>query len=130
MVDQNIEDVIYNDCQHNIPRENIASHISNGVWKCKIQISNFLFLIEYEIMDNYYKFKIESNNENVFLTESKKFKKQTINCIKANKDNKREMKSHIKAICIFINALLVDKIDIEKLRTEFASDLGFDGIFL
>ena len=86
-------------------------------------------------MDNYYTIRLEKYVHNritdvVFLTKSKKFKKDIKLTFKELKLSKKVFENHINAFCVYLSKVLEKYGNLDLLEDLYISDMKFDGIFL
>ncbi len=103
---------------------NISS--SNGEQKIEISNYKYYILISYDIVDSFYRIRVEDrlNNQICFLTQSKKYHKNIKKIIKKEKLEKT-LEGHIIAFTI-----LTKEIFINRVMIDYDRDLKFDGLFL
>lgn len=135
MVKDELSLIIYENLKDYLELNDINSMFSSGCWKYTIYLKFYLIEICYEVMDNFYTIKIENRNNNflnsvMFLSESKKFKKDLNRKFKEFSLNNKIFKNHIFIFTMWIKDVLEINGDLKCFEKLYKSDLKFDGIFI
>ena len=112
---------------------NISHLCLDGCIKYTITTSKIFVEISYNIIDGFYRIKIETKigeYEILFLTRSKRFRKQIKDFLKKRKLNPREFNNHIVAFCFLIRNLFEDYRYLTRMKDEYEENLKFDGVFV
>lgn len=135
MVKDELSLIIYENLKDNLELNDINSMFSSGCWKYTIYLKFYLIEICYEVMGNFYTIKIENRNNNflnsvMFLSKSKKFKKDLNRKFKEFSLNNKTFKNHVFIFTMWIKDVLEINGDLKCFEKLYKSDLKFDGIFI
>ncbi len=130
MIDKEIRTAILENLTPWLTPSDINTYSSNGCWTCSLKIKDYWFYIDYEIIDNFYKVKMEYRQDVLFLSKSKKYKNSINKIIKVNKLNKRSIGDHMISLSKLINQMMATNMSFDALKKDYNQDIDFDGIFL
>ena len=135
MVENKIKQIIYSNLRDYLEVDDINYSFNNNQCKYTIHVKNNLVEINYNAMDSFYTLKLESGHNNifsnkVFLTKSKKFKKNIKNLIQDSKLKHQSFHDHIFVVSLLIKKELEKNNSLIKFDELYNADLKFDGIFL
>lgn len=135
MVENKIVQIVFENLKEYIALEDINFSLSHGVFKYTFNISNYYFEISYNFMDSFYRirFEIMINNEIkdvIFLTKSKKFRKDIKSMLKTLKISRKTFDNHISAFTAYLSKILKQFKNLSCLEEMYTPNLRFDGIFI
>ena len=115
--------------------DGVCAYISNGLIKYVIHLRDYVFEIQYELADNFYRVRLEEwkNNQIVqtyFLSKSKKFHKVLKKKLRDNGLSGRSLECHITCLCKIVQDQLNAPNGLHDFQTLYISDMKFDGVFL
>lgn len=132
-----------NDPISNILQNILSDYISNNViisccdggLKFSFNISEYYVEIYYEIIDSFYKIKIEDwkfgSLQNVwFPTKSKIYKKTIKKMLRTQKMQRKKLENHLFCFALIIKNCLIEQGNLNSFEVVYKSDEKFDGIFL
>ena len=133
MVDNNIK-IIFSNLKEYLKIDDIKLLLSYRSLIYIFYISNYNFEISYDYTDNFYRIKLEKKYINqiqniVFLTKSRKFKKDITSMLKYLKLSRNVFENHINAFCVYVKKIYQNYGNFNSLE-EYDSDLKFDGFFI
>ena len=135
MVDNRIIQIINSRILRYADAETVCFFSSNGVLKYVMQIRDFRIEVSYDIIDQFYKIRVEKNKQNefqntIFLTKSKKFYKDIKRQLQRCKLSKKSFKNHMIAFLNILENWLKEYNNVDFIGKTYPSNLKFDGIFI
>ena len=115
--------------------DDVCVYISNGTMKYVIPLRDCVLEIHYELMDNFYRVKLEEWKNNqiekiCFLSKSKRFHKALKRKLRAKGLSKKTLVCHIVCLCEMVQEQLCTPNGLRDLQTQYIPDMKFDGVFL
>ena len=130
MEDNELKTTILNILNPSLIQSDMNTFISNGHLICSLKVKEYLFSIDYEIIDHFYTVKMEYRQGVLFLSRSKEFKDEIYKIIKTNKLNKHNISDHMISLANLIKKMMTNGTSFEALESVFVQNKKFDGIFL
>lgn len=132
-----IEEYLFNRCFYPLAQyitfKDIVVSLSDGCVKYIINLRHCNIEIVYYIIDEFYQIKIQTtiNTDGIiFLTKSKKFKKDIKKILKRHLMKRKNFEDHILAFCLLLKDLLDNSECLYSSIEQYKMDLKFDGLFL
>lgn len=135
MSEDKIVKVIYENITKDANVRNVVSFPTYNMFRYAFSLGEYCFEIEYDFMDSFYRIKAEIVKHNaieniIFLTRSKRFKKDIKSILKKLNLSKKTFENHIIAFCSLLNSVIAEDKDSNYFEQIYISDLKFDGIFI
>ena len=118
-----------------LKEDDVRVYISNGMMKYVIPLRDYVLEVQYELVDNFYRVKLEEwkNNQieqTCFLSKSKKFHKALKRKLRNNGLSKKMLVCHIACICEIVQEQLCIPNGLHDFQGLYIPDMKFDGVFL
>ena len=136
MLENKIIQIIYAELKDYLKIDDIKAFPTSGSVKYIFDISEYCFEVSYEVIDNFYRIKMEKKQYNqiqnvIFITKSKKFKKDIKLILRELKLPGNAFQNHIIAFCVYIRKILGEYKHLNCFEQMYnISNLKFDGIFI
>ncbi|MBR2339566.1 MAG: hypothetical protein IKA74_01900 [Clostridia bacterium] len=130
-----VKQIILSNLYGYINESDVNLYSQDGFWKYTIKIKDYFLEISYDVMDNFYRIKIDNMHNNflqhtTFLTKSKRFKKDIKKHLKYNNINGQSFENQMLGFADILKKNLDIDGNLSHLEKTYVSDVKFDGIFI
>ena len=135
MVENKIVRIIYSHLKKFVTIDDVQFYPSNDAIKYVLAIGDDHLEINYFVMDSFYRIKLENIRNNqiqgvLFLTKSKRFKKDIRLVLKKLDLSRKTFDNHMKGFSLYLSEILDKYGKLDCLAETYVSDTKFDGIFV